>query len=163
MDGNRPPRVKSRDSKIRTISHGNVGAQQAVDLLRLQLHGDGPGVHGDDVHHALHHFTARPAAPPARRPAHGFSGCSRVPDPFHSGRKRRPHIQSGGSAVDGGAVEVGGFKQNHGIAHDLAVGTAHDAYANGSVLIADAEHGGGQLPLIAVQGLDGLALRRCGR
>ena len=41
---------------------GNIGAQQAVDLLRLQLHGDGVGVLGDDVHHALHHLAGAFAA-----------------------------------------------------------------------------------------------------
>ena len=62
--------------------------------------------------------------------------------------------------MDRGAVEVGGFKEDHGgIAHDLTVGTAHDArHADGPVLITDAEHGGGQVPLIAVQRLDGLTL-----
>ena len=62
--------------------------------------------------------------------------------------------------MDRGAVEVGGLKEHHGgIAHDLAVGPAHDArHADGLIFVADAEHGGGQVPLIAVQRLDGLAL-----
>ena len=139
---------------------GNVGAQQAVDLLRLQLHGDGIGVLGDDVHHALHHFTGAQQLHQLAGPLHGLQGVHGVQTLFIAGGSVGTHIQSGGGAVDGGAVEVGGFKQNHGgVAHNLAVGTAHDAgHADGLVLVTDAEHRGGQLPLIAVQRLNGLAL-----
>ena len=139
---------------------GHVGAQQAVDLLRLQLHGDGIGVLGDDVHHALHHFAGTQQLHQLAGPLHGLQGVHGVQTLFIAGGSVGAHIQRGGSAVDRGAVEVGGLKEDHGgIAHDLTVGTAHDArYADGSVLIADAEHGGGQLPLIAVQRLNGLAL-----
>ena len=139
---------------------GNVGAQQAVDLLRLQLHGDGIGVLGDDVHHALHHFAGAQQFHQLAGPLHGFQGVHGVQTLFVAGGSVGTHIQSGGGAVDRGAVEVGGLKEDHGgIAHDLAVGTAHDAgHADGSVLIADAEHRGGQLSLIAVQRLNGLAL-----
>ena len=139
---------------------GNVGAQQAVDLLRLQLHGDGIGVLGDDVHHALHHFAGAQQLHQLAGPLHGFQGVHGVQTLFIAGGSVGAHIQCGGGAVDRGAVEVGGFKEDHGgIAHNLAVGAAHDArYADGPVLIADAEHGGGQLPLIAVQRLNGLAL-----
>ena len=131
---------------------GNIGAQQAVDLLRLQLHGDGVGVLGDDVHHALHHFAGAQQLHQLAGPLHGLQSVHGVQTLFIAGGSVGTHIQSGGGAVDGGAVEVGGFKQNHGgVAHDLAVGTAHDAgHADGSVLIADAEHRGGQIPLIAV-------------
>ena len=139
---------------------GNVGAQQAVDLLRLQLHRDGVGVLGDDVHHALHHFAGAQQLHQLAGPLHGFQGVHGVQTLFVAGGSVGAHIQRGSGAVDGGAVEVGGFKEDHGgIAHDLAVGTAHDArYADGLVLVTDAEHRGGQLPLIAVQRLNGLAL-----
>ena len=139
---------------------GHVGAQQTVDLFRLQLNRDGAGVFGDDVHHALHHFAGAQQLHQLAGPLHGLQGVHGVQTLFIAGGSVGTHIQSGGGAVDGGAVEVGGFKQNHGgVAHDLAVGTAHDAgYAHGLVLVTDAEHGGGQLPLVAVQGLDGFAL-----
>ena len=139
---------------------GNIGAQQAVDLLRLQLHGDGVGVFGDDVHHAFRYLASAQQLHQLAGPLHGLQGVHGVQTLFIAGGSVGTHIQSGGGAVDGGAVEVGGFKQNHGgVAHDLAVGTAHDAgYAHGLVLVTDAEHGGGQLPLVAVQGLDGFAL-----
>ena len=139
---------------------GNIGAQQAVDLLRLQLHSDGVGVLGDDVHHALHHFAGAQQLHQLAGPLHGFQGVHGVQTLFIAGGSVGAHIQRGSGAVDGGAVEVGGFKEDHGgIAHDLAVGPAHDArYADGPVLVTDAEHGGGQVPLIAVQRLNGLAL-----
>ena len=139
---------------------GNIGAQQAVDLLRLQLHGDGVGVLGDDVHHALHHFAGAQQLHQLAGSLHGLHGVHGVKALFIAGGGVRPHIQRGGGAVDRGAVEVGGLKEDHGgIAHDLTVGTAHDArHAHGLVLVADAEHGGGQLPLVAVQRLNGLIL-----
>ena len=139
---------------------GNIGAQQAVDLLRLQLHGDGVGVLGDDVHDAVHHLAGAQQLHQLAGPLHGFQGVHGVQALFIAGGGVGAHIQRGSGTVDGGAVEVGGFKQNHGgVAHNLAVGTAHDAgYADGLVLVTDAEHGGGQLPLVAVQGLDGFAL-----
>ena len=131
---------------------GNIGAQQAVDLLRLQLHGDGVGVLGDDVHHALHHFAGAQQLHQLAGPLHGLQGVHGVQTLFVAGGSVGTHIQSGGGAVDRGSVEVGGLKEDHGgIAHNLAVGTAHDAgYADGLVLVTDAEHGGGQLPLVAV-------------
>ena len=139
---------------------GHVGAQQTVDLFRLQLNRDGAGVLGDDVHDALHHFAGAQQLHQLAGPLHGLQGVHGVQTLFIAGGSVGTHIQSGGGAVDGGAVEVGGFKQNHGgVAHDLAVGTAHDAgHADGLVLVTDAEHRGGQLPLIAVQRLNGLAL-----
>ena len=139
---------------------GHVGAQQAVDLFRLQLDRDGVGVFGDDVHDAVHHLAGAQQLHQLAGPLHGFQGVHGVQALFIAGGGVGAHIQRGSGTVDGGAVEVGGFKQNHGgVAHDLAVGTAHDAgYAHGLVLVTDAEHGGGQLPLVAVQGLDGFAL-----
>ena len=138
----------------------DVRAQQAVDLLRLQLHSGGIGVLGDDIHDAVHHLAGAQQLHQLAGPLHGLHGVHRVQALFVPGGGLGAHVQSHGGAADGGAVEVGGLKQDLcGVADDLAVGAAHDAgHAHGLVLVADAQHVGGQLALVAVQGLDGLAL-----
>lgn len=74
----------------------------------------------------------------------------------------RAHAEASGGAADAGAVEVGALEEDHlGVVRDLGVLAAHDAGdADGFVLVADAEHAGVQLALVAVQGADGLALAR---
>ena len=74
----------------------------------------------------------------------------------------RAHAEASGGAADAGAVEVGALEEDHlGVLGDLGVLAAHDAGdADGFVLVADAEHAGVQLALVAVQGADGLALAR---
>ena len=139
---------------------GDVGAQEAVDLGGLQLHGDGGGILGDDIHDAVHHLAGPQELHQLAGPLDGLHGVHGIQALLIAGGGVRAHVQGGGGAADGGAVEIGGLKEHHGgVAHDLAVGAAHDAgHADGLFLIADAEHGGGQLALISVQGLDGLAL-----
>ena len=70
------------------------------------------------------------------------------------------HAQSQSSLADGGAVEVGGFKDHHGgVVPDFAVQSAHDAcQADGLILIGNDQHTGLQGPLGALQGGHGLAL-----
>ena len=139
---------------------GDISAQEAVDLRGLQLHGDGGGILGDDVHDAVHHLTRAQELHQFAGTLNGLHGVHGVQTLLVAGGSIRAHVESGGGAADGGAVEIGGLAEDHGsVAHDLAVGAAHDAGdADGLFLIADAEHGGGELALVAVQGLDGLAL-----
>ena len=139
---------------------GDVGAQQAVDFLRLQLDGAGVLVGGDDVDDAVNDLAAAQQLHQLAGPLDALVGVHGVQALLVPGGGVGAHAQGGSGAADGHAVEVGGLKDHHGgVAHNLGVGAAHNAgHAHGLVLVADAQHGGGQLAVVAVQGLDDLAL-----
>ena len=145
------------------VAHGglvDVGAEQGVDLLGLELDGGLLEFVRADVDDALHHLARAEQLDELAGALHGGVGVLGVEALFIAGGGVGAHAEGGGGAADGGAVEVGGLKEHHGgVAHDLGVGAAHDAgHAHGLFRVADAEHGGGQLALGAVESLDGLAL-----
>ena len=57
---------------------GQVGAEQGIDLLRLELHDRGSLVLGDDVHHAVHDLAAAEQLDQLAGTLHGLHGVHRV-------------------------------------------------------------------------------------
>ena len=141
---------------------GQVGAEQGIDLLRLELHDRGSLVLGDDVHHAVYDLAAAEQLDQLAGTLHGLHGVHRVKTLFVARGGVGAHPEGRRRAADGHAVEVGALKEDHRrIADDLAVRAAHHARdAHGLVLVADAEHIRRELAVVAVEGLNDLALTR---
>ena len=141
---------------------GQVGAEEGVDLLRLELDDRGGLVLRDHVQHAVHDLAAAEQLDELAGALHGLHGVHRVEALFIARGGVRAHTEGRRRAADGHAVEVGALKEHHRrVADDLAVCAAHHARdAHGLVLVADAEHIGGQLAVVAVERLNDLALAR---
>ena len=141
---------------------GDVGAQQGVDLLRLQL--EHPGLRDvvEDVDDAVHHLAGPQQLHQLTGPLHGGEGVQGVQALLILGAGLGAHAQGQGSAADGGAVEVGGLKDHvRGVGDDLAVQAAHNArQTHGPVLIGNDQHIGIELAHASVQGGELLALLR---
>ena len=139
-----------------------LGAEQAVDLLRLQLDDRRLFVFGDDVHHAVDHLAAAKLFHELAGALDRAERVHHVKTLFIAGGGVGAHTETHCRAADADAVEVGGFKEHHRrVADDLAVRAAHDAGdAHGLALVADAEHGGRETAVVAVESLNDLALAR---
>ena len=149
--------------QVQIVDHilpGNVGAQQAVDLLRLQLYGPGLGHIVDDIDHAVQHIAAGKLLHQLTGPLHSGNRQHGVQMLFELAGGLGTHAQSQSGLADGGAVEVGGLKNHHpGVVPDLRIQAAHDAgKADGLGFIGDDQHAGLQGSLGALQGGHGLAL-----
>ena len=155
--------VKAETEVSENLAHRalvNVGAEQAVDPGRFQLHGSLRLLSGIDVDDALHDLAAAEQLYELTGALYGGQGVLRVKPLFVAGRGVGAHPERGGGAADGGAVEVGRLKEHHRrVAHDFTVLAAHDAAdGHGLLAVADAEHGGRDGARVPVQGADRLAL-----
>ena len=133
---------------------GDVHPQEAVHFLRLELHRDGVGDVVQDVNDAVHHLSGPQQLHQLAGPVHGGEGVEDIQALFKLGGGLRPHPQGQGGFPDAASLEVGGFKDHvHGVRHNLAVQSAHDARkAHGPGVVGNDQHIGGQLPDVPVQG-----------
>ena len=151
-----------REQDAAHLRLGHVRAEQAVDLVRLELHGLGHDGLGQYVDGAAHHLAAAEQLHEFARAVNGRDGVHWVEALLKAAGGLRAHTERGGRAADARTVEVRALKDDHGrVANDLGVGAAHDAgHRDGLFLVADAQHVRRELTRVAVERLDGLALAR---
>ena len=137
---------------------GDLSPEQGVDAIGLEGKDGLVTAGGIDVDDALDHLAGAEELDQLAGALDGAVGVLGVEALLVAGGGVSPHAEGRGRAADGDAVEVGALEEDHGgVADDLAVGAAHDAgNADGLVGIADAEHGGAETALGAVEGLDAL-------
>ncbi len=112
---------------------------RALILLRLQLQDTGLGHVVENVDDAVQHLAGAQQLHQLTGAVDGGQGVQGIQALFKLGAGLGAHAQGQGALADAGAVEAGGLKDHvHGVAHDLAVLTAHDAgQAHGPVLVGD--------------------------
>ena len=152
-----------REQDAAHLRLGHIRAEQAVDFVRLELHGLGHDGFGQHVDGAAHDLAAAEQLHELARAIHGRDGVHRVEALLEAAGGLRAHAQRGGRAADARAVEVCALKDDHGrVTDNLGVGAAHDAgHRDGLFLVADAQHVRRELTRVAVERLDGFTLA-CG-
>ena len=131
----------------------HVGAQQGVDLLRLQGQDGGVGHIVQDVDDAVHHLAGTQQLHQLAGPVHGGQGVHGVQALLELGAGLGAHTQGQSALADAGAIEIGGLEHHVGsVGDDLAVLAAHDArQAHGPGVIGDDQVAGSEGVLLAVQ------------
>ena len=147
------------------VAHGvavDVGAEYPVHAVHIQLAHQRLGGSGEAVNIAVHDLAGAQQLDQLAGAIDRYLGEVGVEALLVVGGGVGAHAEARGGAADAGAVEVGALEEDHlGVVRYLGVLAAHDAGdADGLVLVADAQHAGSQLALVAVQGADGLALAR---
>ena len=142
------------------ILSGDVGAKQCIDLLRLQLQGLGGGDIVENVHHAVHHIAAGEHLHQFASPLNSRNGHHGVQILFKLAGGLGTHTQCQSGLTDGGAVEVGRLKDHGGgVRQNFGILAAHNASkTDGLGFIRNHQHTGLQVPHVAVQSGEGLAL-----
>ena len=156
-------REAEREQDAAHLRLRHVRTEQAVDFVRLELHGLGHDGLGQHVDGAAHHLAAAEQLHELARAVNGRDGVHRIQALLEASGGLRAHAERGGRAADARTVEVRTLKDDHGrVADDLGVGAAHDTgHRDGLFLVADAQHVRRELTRIAVERLDGLTLA-CG-
>ena len=138
----------------------DISAQQGIDPLRV--HPDGAGLRDvvQNVDDAVHDLARAQPLHQLTGTVHGGQGVQGIQPLFKLGGSLGTHTQGKSALADAGAVEVGRLKDHvHGVVGDLAVLAAHDArQAHGPGIVGDDQVVGGELPDLAVQGGELLAL-----
>ena len=135
------------------VGLGNVGAEEGIDPLNLQLHSTGLGDIVEDIDHAIHDFSGAQklyqltGTVDGRDGKHGINVLLKLAGGFGT------HAQREGSLTDGGAVKVGRLKDHiHGVVYDLGVLATHDTgKTDGLLSIGNDQHAGSQLSTVAIQ------------
>ena len=142
------------------IHSGNVGAKQGIDPVGVHTDGVLLGHIVENINDAVQHFTGAQQFYQLTGTVHGGQGVHGVQALFKLGAGLGAHAQSQGGLANGGTVEVGGFKDHiHGVVHDFAVLTTHDAgQTHSPLVVGNDQHGGIELADIAVQGGQFLAV-----
>ena len=140
----------------------HAGSQQGVDPLGPQLEDRGLGDVVEDVDHTVHHLAGSQQLHQLTGPVDGGQGVQGIQALLELGGRLGAHPQGQGGLADAGAVEIGGLEDYvHRVGCDLAVLAAHDArQAHGPGIVGDDQHVLRQLPDIAVQGGQLLAVLR---
>ena len=141
------------------ILFGNVGAQQLVDLLGLQLQGLGLGNIVQHINGAIQHITGTQHLNQFAGALYSRQGHHRIDVLFELAGSIGTHTQRQSGLTNGSAVEVGGFKDHHsGVVHNFGVFAAHNTgQTDGAILVCDYQHTGLQISQIAIQGGQGFA------
>ena len=148
---------------VQVLDHillGDIGAQQTVDLLRLQRQCFFLGDVIDDINGAVQDIAAAQHFHKLAGALHGGDGHHGVKTLFKLAGGFGAHAQRQSGLADGGTVEVGGLEDHHGgVVLDFGVFAAHDTRkADGLIFVGDDQHTGLQIAHATVQGGQGLAV-----
>ena len=147
--------------QIPVLVHGrDVSAQQGVDPVGIHPDGAGLGDIVQNVDDAVHDLACAQQLHQLTGPVHSGQGVQGIQTLFKLGAGLGAHTKGQGALADAGAVKVGRLKDYvHGVSHDLTVLAAHDTrQAHSPGVVGDDQVVGGELPDLAVQGGQLLAL-----
>ena len=137
-----------------------VKAEQRVHLVRLERQRLGGQVGSACVDDAVHDFACAEHFHQLARTLHSGHGQRRVKALLETAGRLGTHAKRLGRHTHGRAVEAGGLEYDGlGVVLDFGVGAAHNARdGNRLVVVADGEHLVGQVVILSVQSLNGLAV-----